>query len=619
MTDLKLITLADLFGSAEAKCPHCGAYTQMNRHFRIPDYQRGYRWTVTQVEALLNDLWDFHNQTSRDATAWYSLQPLVVAPHDKDKSWNVVDGQQRLTTLWIILQAFGCRAELLDGFSITYDTRPESWSFLQNLERDTAETHDVDFHFMRQAHDAIKQWKDSNPASATPDFFATIMSKCKLIWYVVDSADAEKTFERLNTGKIPLTPSELIKALYMVTDNGISEHEKMEISKEWEVIENALRDDRFWYMLNTKESTSATRIDFLFDLVADVVFKPEDEYQTFRKFEEFSRQTGVLLDKWQACRDLFWQFQGWYDDLECYHYVGLLRLCTLSIKEVLALSESEKPLSQILAFKLVRHLGLQEGFSLDEKKQFDYDTPPLRLRLLFVLFNVETLNMRHREQQKKLVGKADDATRYLGYERFPFDLYHLQGWDIEHVSSQTANQLTMRPDQKEWLENSRCDLREYVAHHSDADPNAALWEKVQAFLDLPEKQPESPNNKFIDLWTEIKRLAGEAEETAGGSNDLGNLTLLDCGTNRSYKNALFPTKRRKILERDKSGLYIPICTRHVFLKYYTEKAPKISRWDEATDGKNYFRAITDVMRALYEKAGINELPTLLKTEQGVSA
>ena len=69
-------------------------------------------------------------------------------------------------------------------------------------------------------------------------------------------------------------------------------------------------------------------------------------------------------------------------------------------------------------------------------------------------------------------------------------------------------------------------------------------------------------------------------------NDISNLTLLDSETNRGYKNAVFPFKRNTIINRDKSGVFIPICTKNVFLKYFSSYPPKISFWTQ-DDRENY--------------------------------
>ena len=66
--------------------------------FYVPAYQRGYRWGAGQVKALLDDIWDF---TLNKSTTFYCLQPIVVTRGNN--SWPVVDGQQRLTTLFLLI------------------------------------------------------------------------------------------------------------------------------------------------------------------------------------------------------------------------------------------------------------------------------------------------------------------------------------------------------------------------------------------------------------------------------------------------------------------------------------------------------------------------------------
>lgn len=89
--------------------------------FFIPSYQRGYRWTYLQIENLLNDIWEFSKGVDGD---FYCLQPLVVKKRKKDLlaeikqansiedvetlfkgEWIVIDGQQRLTTIYLILKS----------------------------------------------------------------------------------------------------------------------------------------------------------------------------------------------------------------------------------------------------------------------------------------------------------------------------------------------------------------------------------------------------------------------------------------------------------------------------------------------------------------------------------
>ncbi len=71
-------------------------------------------------------------------------------------------------------------------------------------------------------------------------------------------------------------------------------------------------------------------------------------------------------------------------------------------------------------------------------------------------------------------------------------------------------------------------------------------------------------------------------------HNIGNLTLLDSKTNRGYGNAFFPIKRKTIIENDMKGTFIPICTKNLFLKYYSEKATDLQKWtkQDAEDYKN---------------------------------
>ena len=70
-------------------------------HYVIPYYQRGYRWEDRHVKYLLEDIDNFINH----GDGFYCLQPIVVAPvKGNDNIWEVIDGQQRLITLYIIFK-----------------------------------------------------------------------------------------------------------------------------------------------------------------------------------------------------------------------------------------------------------------------------------------------------------------------------------------------------------------------------------------------------------------------------------------------------------------------------------------------------------------------------------
>src|SRR5262245_8160248 len=116
--------------------------------YRIAAYQRGYRWTPQQVTQLLEDIHDFTKRENPQPDHWYCLQPLVLRPHESG-AFEVVDGQQRLTTLLLILRYFNARMteEFRDTlYTLEYETRPDLPSFLENPADNRADANIDFFH-----------------------------------------------------------------------------------------------------------------------------------------------------------------------------------------------------------------------------------------------------------------------------------------------------------------------------------------------------------------------------------------------------------------------------------------------------------------------------------------
>ena len=147
-------------------------------NFFIPDYQRGYRWSASEAEQMLNDFKEFCMRKKEEGE-FYCLQPIVV----KKKSWTkeennhtttidgyeVIDGQQRLTTLYILLKCVEDVRKILykmfSMYSIKYETRLEfdSQKFLENINAPSDDANDfIDFYYMKTAYDAMVTWIDQN-------------------------------------------------------------------------------------------------------------------------------------------------------------------------------------------------------------------------------------------------------------------------------------------------------------------------------------------------------------------------------------------------------------------------------------------------------------------------
>jgi hypothetical protein len=215
--------------------------------YSIPAYQRGYRWTSTQVTQLLEDLREFTRRKNPQPEEFYCLQPLVLLA-GTDGAYEVVDGQQRLTTLLLILRHFNGRAAKkyqLPLYLIEYKTRLDLLAFLEDPKPDLAAKY-IDFFHIAQAMKTIEDWFEQRE-SEVEAIKDTFLNKAKVIWFQLAAGENPvAAFTRLNVGKIALTNGELIRALFLRAAPGeVSERRRMQIAYEWDLVEKALQDPAF--------------------------------------------------------------------------------------------------------------------------------------------------------------------------------------------------------------------------------------------------------------------------------------------------------------------------------------------------------------------------------------
>lgn len=126
-------------------------------NFLIPSYQRGFRWSEKEVTELLNDISEFTPKQigDTDKKTWYCLQPIVVKVKTDEEigtqRYEVIDGQQRLTTIYLILYYLNqlyTEENREPLFTLNYETRPESHSFLEKLEKGNINNSNIDFYYI---------------------------------------------------------------------------------------------------------------------------------------------------------------------------------------------------------------------------------------------------------------------------------------------------------------------------------------------------------------------------------------------------------------------------------------------------------------------------------------
>lgn len=561
----------------------------LNKHFYVPKYQRGYRWKKNQVRDLLNDIDRFTPVNDDGCKSWYCLQPLVVKKGENQDEWRLVDGQQRLTTIKLILyylnqQYIESKRKTL--FSIEYETRGKDESWLGILDDNEKSKENIDFSHIYSAYQTIKDWfeKEKGENYDTYKFSSKLLSDCKFIWYDIEQNGQckdkeEDVFIRLNDGKIPLTNSELIKALFLNSSNFSKDKNEeeirlrqLEISTQWDIMEQELSDDEFWYFINGKESEVRPRIEYIFDVIA---LKPQgidDKDYTFRYFQEkFENNKQIQGDKlefvtneWENIYNTYLIFKEWQKDKYYYHLIGYL-LC-MNYKVTDLLSEYKNNNKDTFRNALIEKI--REIVKWDRKEVIKYGDKKGRVSRILLLHNVVTMLNQKNETN-----------------RFPFSYYIKLGkYDIEHIHPQNPKRPDSTENRKDWL-------NEKQNHILDSD----LLEQVKSFKSFDD---ESEFNKMFDA-IEIYFANGIDDYLV---DDLSNLCLLDSRTNRSYHNAFFPEKRIRIIQEDQDGTFIPVCTKRVFQKYYTENPVNMSFWNK--DDQNAY--LEDIKTCIENLLKINK-------------
>lgn len=536
-------------------------------NFIIPAYQRGYRWTDIEISELLNDIDSFTPRAidpQSDDRTWYCLQPIVMKENE-DGFFEVIDGQQRLTTIYLIL--FYLNQDYVENkrdkiFRLDYETRPNSSDFLKNLENlEEINNDNIDFYYISKAYRSISLWFDNKSEDNffdKPNFSSKFKFYSKVIWYESKEDDPISIFTRINIGKIPLTNSELIKALFLNSSNFNEQDNKLklrqlEIANEWDRIENSLQDDRFWYFLN-KEKGLTNRIEFIFDLM-NMDPNSEDKLATFRFFSRKFRKPSnkILAENWDEIKDYYNRFHEWYSDRSLYHKIGYLVSVNATDINELYLESIQKKKTEFNEYLDIKIKSSLKNINILELQYSDKND----VKKILLLYNILTM----------LSSEQDNSY-------FPFDLYENQKWDIEHITS-IKNKIPEDKHKRQWLNDSKAFI----------DSELLKPEEIGLIEDI-EKWNELDEDEFTILFDMINNHFNQFINLEDDVDSLSNLALLDSTTNRSYKNAIFPIKRKTIIDRDKKGTFIPICTKNVFLKYFSNYPPKISFWTQE-DRVNY--------------------------------
>ena len=585
-----------------------------NSTFYIKDYQRGYRWEEQQVKSLLDDLLEFNHDNH---TLKYCMQPLVVKKAERnavahtrtlselitpdavkseetessncDSAWELIDGQQRLTTTLLVLN---CCYEALKK-----PPAPPYQIYYQLIRN-------IDEYYINHAKKVIDDWFDSF-GSKSDDIRSEIRGKInsdiQFIWYEVESnANSVEIFTKLNIGKIPLTNAELFKAQLLNPDRIDKKDREKEVKEnvtlasiafEWDKIEQSLRDNDFWSFISNEMLDAETRKDYLLRLYAiqikyegeiDSAIQEADGLFPFLAINSYIRKHKMDSNS-IACNETIWKeivsihdrLKSWYTNNKLYHYIGFLiatgksgiKVITELVKDTDKKKKSE--VKEIVFDKIRKQM---KNVTLDN---LSYSKDSQRIRSVLLFFNLFTM----------VQSKTDSR---FSFKQYKDPKIH---WDIEHIHARATDEeirAIKDPDKrKDFLES----LKKQFEEINDQE----AVQKINQFI-LTEVSTNNINeDEFLDFCCKITDKYGNYDE-----NGIGNLTLLDAETNRSYHNALYPIKRIRIIERDKGEVFIPVCTKNVFLKMYSSNFSNMMEWTK-DDAEDYLSAMK---KALVEEAGV---------------
>jgi hypothetical protein len=196
-----------------------------------------------------------------------------------------------------------------------------------------------------------------------------------------------------------------------------------------------------------------------------------------------------------------------------------------------------------------------------------YGEDDAKIGQVLLLMNVET------------VRKLKNST-----ERFSFHTYAARTWSLEHIHAQNSEGLNTVEQWTEWLRQHRDALSGMPG--LDAKEVEDLSDRIDEALAALTLE------KFQVLEAELRAIYsppdvdGTPEEHA-----LSNLALLEKNDNSTLNNWVFEVKRQLVLGLDRKGSYIPICTRNVFLKYYTERRAQQLHFWSPQDRQAYMASI----------------------------
>ena len=351
--------------------------------FKIPFVQRGYRWKATQVSTLVDDLITF--RPSMDVP-FYFLNVLSLSEDNE-----VIDGQQRLTTLSLLLESLN-----KGNMQLTYARSPQGkLGSLDNYFRNNAKKCILDV-LSKLAKIEIERLTEN-------------VLNAKFIVHKIPKGEEDSTFRRLNRGKIFVSDSELIKCVLLTPQGDESVSQTLARASEWDVMERTFQNEEFFSFITPRDTWKEDDRMSILLRIAGINPEPNEKQKNNHPFlaafqRELKNASREML--WQRICSTFAELQSMFHSPLWHSAVGWgVHLGGVELKSDLR-SHALKKISEITA---------EDHFQSIISDDDLYHNKPLDARRILALFNVA------------ICWKRGDI-------RYPFEKHRqVKTWSLEHL------------------------------------------------------------------------------------------------------------------------------------------------------------------------------------------
>lgn len=618
----------------------------LGKKFNIPSYQRGYRWEKENVEALLNDIQEFAKK-DKGKYEFYCLQPVVVKKNvalsikEGSEVYDLLDGQQRLTTLWLILKS--TNFEILwkaydqqhpEIYSIQYESRDNL--FQKAIDPSSNPLENIDLFYLKKACETINNWI-GDPLevlkSLVPNNLTINSHNVKVIWYEFGEEEQNdkqsssiKVFSRLNYGKIGLTDTELIKALLLQNDiypdddslhsKNIMKERLFRIATEWDDIEKGLHNEQLWGMLAPADYNPANHIELLLKFVANQI-QNNNKYNitdTQRyKFHIISKYLGIndnispteyakkVEDLWTKIRDAYNAIRNWYTNDDFYHLIGLYVLLRTSTDTATLVEQIYQQYIYLTDKETFKSFLKNEIGKLIQITKNNNDAPLELHDLVYDENNTEMIKILETLNIYLFLTHKNLNTRF-NFKKFKdFKVTSLEHIHPQHLYFEDVKY----EDVKNWHTNTKKILQTNDLYKKNKELYKAL--------DILEEKLSS-QEKFKNAKDECQKAVEEIDQffdSKAGMNEghmhtLYNMALVDKNTNASLSNNLIDVKRSILQEREeKNETYVPLATNYVFNKHFSKTISDMKFWTKE-DREAYFGVVKNAYEYFTQKSQDHE-------------